>query len=69
MGLKGYRLWDMGQLDSTCGAPRLEVPARRGEVQRRGAARVAGQRVRRGAQQRGDHQRVAPRVRFSGFRV
>jgi hypothetical protein len=21
MGLKGYRLWDMGQLDSTCRAP------------------------------------------------
>jgi hypothetical protein len=21
MGLKGYRLWDMGQLDSTCSAP------------------------------------------------
>jgi hypothetical protein len=23
MGLKGYRLWDMGQLDSTCRSPPL----------------------------------------------
>jgi hypothetical protein len=23
MGLKGYRLWAMGQLDSTCSAPPL----------------------------------------------
>jgi hypothetical protein len=30
MGLKGYRLWSMGQLDSTCRAP----PRRReGELQ------------------------------------
>jgi hypothetical protein len=28
MGLKGYRLWAMGQLDSTCSAPlRLEHDA------------------------------------------
>jgi hypothetical protein len=25
MGLKGYRLWGMGQLDSTCSAPPHEV--------------------------------------------
>jgi hypothetical protein len=25
MGLKGYRLWVMGQLDSTCRAPPREV--------------------------------------------
>jgi hypothetical protein len=24
MGLKGYRLWDMGQLESTCRAPPRE---------------------------------------------
>jgi hypothetical protein len=29
MGLKGYRLWGMGQLDSTCRAPpRARQPAR-----------------------------------------
>jgi hypothetical protein len=26
MGLKGYRLWGMGQLDSTCRAPPRPVP-------------------------------------------
>jgi hypothetical protein len=26
MGLKGYRLWVMGQLDSTCRAPTLTPP-------------------------------------------
>jgi hypothetical protein len=26
MGLKGYRLWVMGQLDSTCSAPPLILP-------------------------------------------
>ena len=35
MGLKGYRLWDMGQLDSTCRAPhhyaRQEAVGKRGE--------------------------------------
>jgi hypothetical protein len=25
MGLKGYRLWVMGQLDSTCRAPPMRV--------------------------------------------
>jgi hypothetical protein len=25
MGLKGYRLWVMGQLDSTCRAPPLKM--------------------------------------------
>jgi hypothetical protein len=27
MGLKGYRLWVMGQLDSTCSAPPQEADA------------------------------------------
>jgi hypothetical protein len=34
MGLKGYRLWVMGQIDSTCRAPprleRVEIPEPRG---------------------------------------
>jgi hypothetical protein len=29
MGLKGYRLWVMGQLDSTCRAPPRGAPGRR----------------------------------------
>jgi hypothetical protein len=29
MGLKGYRLWVMGQLDSTCRAPPLHLLLRR----------------------------------------
>jgi hypothetical protein len=29
MGLKGYRLWVMGQLDSTCRAPPFAVQLRR----------------------------------------
>jgi hypothetical protein len=29
MGLKGYRLWAMGQLDSTCRAPPLPLPLSR----------------------------------------
>jgi hypothetical protein len=33
MGLKGYRLWDMGQLDSTCRAPPRGVLHRRGSVE------------------------------------
>jgi hypothetical protein len=34
MGLKGYRLWVMGQLDSTCRAPPLgKVPVRDVAVQ------------------------------------
>jgi hypothetical protein len=38
MGLKGYRLWDMGQLDSTCRAPPwLATP-----TSRRAASRLAG---------------------------
>jgi hypothetical protein len=28
MGLKGYRLWVMGQLDSTCSAPPEESGSR-----------------------------------------
>jgi hypothetical protein len=28
MGLKGYRLWVMGQLDSTCRAPPRSIPFR-----------------------------------------
>jgi hypothetical protein len=33
MGLKGYRLWAMGQLDSTCRAPPREgLDAKRGEL-------------------------------------
>jgi hypothetical protein len=31
MGLKGYRLWVMGQLDSTCRAPSLLESARFGD--------------------------------------
>jgi hypothetical protein len=29
MGLKGHRLWAMGQLDATCRAPPLHFPPRR----------------------------------------
>jgi hypothetical protein len=43
MGLKGYRLWAMGQLDSTCRAP----PQARGG--RRGRRRRRTQRSTRGA--------------------
>jgi hypothetical protein len=32
MGLKGYRLWAMGQLDSTCRAPPLRAPAGIGDT-------------------------------------
>jgi hypothetical protein len=36
MGLKGYRLWVMGQLDSTCSAPPLALDdePQRGELAR-----------------------------------
>ena len=33
MGLKGYRLWVMGQLDSTCRAPPLQEGIQVHEVQ------------------------------------
>jgi hypothetical protein len=32
MGLKGYRLWDMGQLDSTCRAPPHVGPRKLAQV-------------------------------------
>jgi hypothetical protein len=55
MGLKGYRLWDMGQLDSTCRAPPREAvgvgPERR--QQERGEHVVAGGRPD-GEHSRGD---------------
>jgi hypothetical protein len=44
MGLKGYRLWAMGQLDSTCRAPPrgLEVVDVRVHAPRGGGAEGAG---------------------------
>jgi hypothetical protein len=42
MGLKGYRLWVMGQLVSTCRAPPLD-----GEVQQQKVRGVAVQVVNR----------------------
>ena len=46
MGLNGYSLWVMGQLDSTCTAPPLfaavhEVDAQRASLQQRRAVELA----------------------------
>jgi hypothetical protein len=41
MGLKGYRLWAMGQLDSTCRAPPCATPEPE-NIEAGGDARSAG---------------------------
>jgi hypothetical protein len=48
MGLKGYRLWVMGQLDSTCSAPPLAERGARLEhgASARGAAAHDGDAAR-----------------------
>jgi hypothetical protein len=47
MGLKGYRLWGMGKLDSTCGAPPREAvdPVQQGAGWRTGERLVAAVQV------------------------
>jgi hypothetical protein len=50
MGLKGYRLWDMGQLDSTCSAPpRRRQQPRRVRIKRPVHTAVMQQRLHDGA--------------------
>jgi hypothetical protein len=47
MGLKGYRLWVMGQLDSTCRAPPREEKTFRGVVREVFGRRFVGPFFRR----------------------
>jgi hypothetical protein len=76
MVLKGYMLWDMGQLNSTCRAPPRSSRTRRGRSKRRGVAVQVVNLKKHFFEKPGDHfigSRVETRrsagIRRSGVRI